>query len=537
MTEQQYYLDLGSWINTLASRGMLHRITRQIVKETELTSLVKLQFRGLSEDQRSGFYFANVINSKGARYGMGVATSIYAASNKMYALALQTEPNRDAIQKRWLEAQTNPIQPTSVSSGPVQDVVCMGKELLQDGNGLERLPIPVEVPGYSGQIRTTTYVVTKDRNTGWRNMGCYSGHVFGKTKILWEIGSNNHGFAQLKSWREVRKPMPVAIVIGGPPSFFYVAAAKLPYGTDELAVAGGLAQAPVELVKCKTIDLEVPAHAEIIIEGLVSPDNLEPGNAYGEFTGYMAIDVAMRPLFEVTCVTYRNNPTYVHIMSQFPPSESSKVRQVSLENIYLKFLTKDCGLPGVLDIAWHEMSQGQWCVIRIRKTNNALPWQLLNCAAGYDAKFGKFFIVVDEDIDANDLDSVLWALSWRVQPGRDTQVIHGRIPGLDLSAYRPDTSYQDRAWPGGIGSAAMLIDATEKFSYPPLSLPKRKYMEKALEIWTELGLPHLHLKDPWFAYSSGYWPKESEEDAQQVLSGDHYKIGEKLEKRQTKLET
>lgn len=519
----------------LEENDLLIHVKRPILKETELTPLVRIQFRGLPEEERKGFLFHDVRDSRGRRYGAKVATGVYSSSLRMYALGLMCDPTREAIGERWRKAQLEPIEPRIVSSAPVQEVVYSGSELLEDGKGLEALPIPVEVPGYSGQIRTTTQFISKDPETGWRNMGNYSGHHFGKTKLLWEINRGNHGILHWEAWRRRREPMPAAIIIGGPPVFFYVAAAKLPYGVDELAVAGGFAGEAIELVKCRTIDLEVPAQAEFVIEGLVSTEYMEPGNAFGEYTGYMATEVFMRPIFNVTCVTHREDPIYVHIMSQFPPSESSKVRKVSSENIYLKFLRDDCRLPGILDVAWHEMSQAQWCVIKIRKVSKAHPWQVLYAAASYDARWGKFFIVVDEDIDPHDVDSVIWAMSWRVQPARDVQIIKGRVPGLDLSAYRPTDPPEEKEFPRGGGSSAMLIDATTKHPYPPTSLPKEEYMRRALEIWRELGLPEPTLRQPWHGYELGYWTEEHEEDAELIIRGEHYKIGERLEKRRVKV--
>ncbi|MCS7142195.1 MAG: UbiD family decarboxylase [Aigarchaeota archaeon] len=528
---QRYYKDLREWLRVLEANDMLVRVTMPVRKETELTPLVRLQFRGLPDDQRKGFLFENVIDAKGRRYTTKVATGVYASSLKMYAMGVMAEPTNEGIGRKWEKAVKEPIEPKIVSSGPVQEVVYTGDQLLEDGKGIEALPIPVEVPGFSGQIRTSTHIITKTPDGKWRNMGNYSGHVFGKIKLLWEISRANHGWIHWNMWKEIKKPMPAAIVIGGPPIFFYVASAKLPYGVDELAVCGGFANEPIELVKCKTIDLEVPAHAEIIVEGMVSTEYMEPGNAFGEYTGYMATDVLYRPVFHVTAVTMRRDAIYVHIMSQFPPSESSKVRLVSSENLYYKYLKYDCKLPGILDVAWHEMSQAQWCVIRIKKVNNAHPWQVLHCAAGYDARWGKFYIVVDEDIDARDVDSVIWALSWRVQPDTDMLVIHGRIPGLDVSAYRPDSEPREKEYPGRIGSSAVLIDATTKYPYPPTSLPKKEFMERAIELWKELGLPELKLKSPWYGYNLGYWTKDHEMDAELLLKGEHYKIGERLEKK------
>lgn len=530
-----YYKDLRDWLQTLESNNKLVKVSEPMTKESDITSLVRLQFRGLPEEKRMGFLFENVVGADGSTYDTQVATGVYASSIQMYALGLQCEPTYEAVQQKWTEAQLKPVATKMVNEGPVQEIVTTGNDLLVDGKGIESLPIPVEVPGYSGQIRTSTHFISKDPHTGIRNMGNYSGHVFGKTKVLWEINRGNHGIIHWRYWKELGKEMPAAIVIGGPPSFFYLAAAKLPYGVDELTVAGGFANEPIEMVKCKTIDLEVPARSEIVIEGMVGIEYWEPGNAFGEYTGYMATDVMMRPVFTVTAVTSRKKPIYVHVMSQFPPSESSKVRQVSSDNVYFKFLKYDCKLPNILDVAWHEISQAQWCVIKIKKVNNAHPWQVLNCAAGYDARWGKFFIVVDEDVDARSTESVLWALGWRVQPARDTRIIQGKIPGIDLSAFRPEDSEEEKEYPGGVGSSGILIDATIKYPYPPTSLPRKEYMEKALKDWKRLGLPELSLIKPWYGYELGYWPEECEKDAEMVLKGEHYQIGERLAKLRKKV--
>ncbi len=530
-----YYRDLQDYLKTLDDHGKLFTIDSPVKKETDITTLARLQYRGLPENQRRGFLFTNVHDAKSRKFNIDVATGIYASSTELYALGLQCDPTRQAIAKKWENAQLHPVETEEVNSGAVQQIVVTGGDLLKDGNGIESLPIPVELPGFSGQIRTTTQIVTRDPETGIRNLGNYSAHVFGKTKLLWEINRGNQGIIHWNKWKKLGKPMPAAVIVGGPPSYFFVAAAKIPYGVDEFTIAGGFSGDPVQMVKCKTIDMEVPANADIVIEGLISTEYMEPGNAFGEYTGYMATDVWLRPVFDVTAVTMRKNPVFIHIMSQFPPSESSKVRQVSSENVYYKFLKFDAKVPGIIDIAWHEMSQAQWCVIKIKKMNKAHPWQVLNLASAYDSRWGKFFIVVDDDIDIRSLDSVIWAMSWRVQPARDVKIVTGKSPGLDPSAYSPGASHEEKEFPGGVGSSGMLIDATIKYPYPPTSLPKKEYMEAALNKWKELNLPQLSLVEPWYGYELGYWPEEFAKDAMEIVNGNHYDVGERLSKLREKV--
>ncbi len=533
-TETPYYKDLREYLDKLDKLGLLVHIKRPIVKEKELTSLVKLQFRGLPENRRRGFLFENVVDSNGKKYNMNVATGILASSPEMYALGMNCKP--EEVPAKWAAALQNPIPPVMVENAPVQEVVTMGDDLLKDGYGIEELPVPVDVPGFSGQIRSSfSAFITKDIETGIRNVGNYSAHLFGKTKVLWEIAKTNHGFVHWQKAKAKGKKLQAAVVIGATPNIAFTAMAKIPYGVDEFGVSGAIAGSPVELVKCKTVDIEVPANAEIVIEGEVSTEYMEPGNAFGEYTGYMATDVVSRPEFHITCVTHRKDAIFTHVISQFPPSESSVMRKIAYESVFLKFLKSDCNNPAVTDVALMEMSQARYIVVQLKKTHPAQPWQALYAATAFDPQYGKIVVAVDDDIDPRDHDSVIWAMSFAMQPHRDVRIVRGKYPELDLSAYSPDAPRVDKDFPEAQGSGAMLIDATRKFPYPPTSLPKKEYMEKAIEIWKEEGLPDLDLKEPWYGQAFGYWPEEYQDDAEKIVSGKQYEVGRRLEKLREKV--
>jgi 4-hydroxy-3-polyprenylbenzoate decarboxylase len=312
----------------------------------------------------------------------------------------------------------------------------------------------------------------------------------------------------------------------------YVATAKLPYGVDEYTVAGGIAGEPVELVKCQTVDIEVPANAEIVIEGIMPTDYQEREAPFGEYTGYMGMD-AINPVLNITCIMHRKKPILNAFISQFPPSESSKLRQVGTEAVFYKFLKHDCNIPGIISVAFHESGgSAEYVVVSMRKTHGSQAWQVLNGAAALVPTIGKIIIVVDEDIDPRDPDSVNWALSFRMQPHRDVRITQGKVSGLDPSS-APLTD-PERRYPPPTGTSAILIDATRKWPYPPVSLPRKEFMEKARQIWEELGLPKLTPKVPWYGYSLGHWTAEHEEEAQLALKGEHYITGEKLERKKIK---
>lgn len=527
MKAASYYKSLRELIEVLDQKGKLITVSRPILKESELMPLVRLQFRGLPEKDRKGFLFENVIGASGKRYEASVAVGVLAASREIYGLGMMCEP--DQIGEKWTKAIIHPIPPVLVDSAPCQEEVHMGQDL--DDEGLDDLPIPVNTPGFSGTMRTTaSHVVTKDPETGIQNCGCYGGKILDRKIIGLAIGPTHHGSIHWMKCKEKGIPMDVAIVVGAPPNVAYTSVTSLPYGVDELAVASGIAGEPLEVVKCKTVDLMVPAHAEIVIEGKASIERRVGSASFGEYTGYMCSGAESRDYFmEVTCITHRRKPVFNVFLSQMPPSESSKVSQVGFEVAYFKHLKYDCNIPGVLEVAFPESAGGRnMCIIRMKKRNPSEVWQALSAANAFSADRAKIIIAVDDDIDPKDPDAVNWAMTFRMQPHRDLHVIRGRTGGLDYSAYRPDDTSADRRYPDGQGASALLIDATLKWPYPPTSLPKREFMENAVKIWQELNLGPLTLKAPWFGYNLGYWTKEDEENAELLVKGDYRAVGRKF---------
>lgn len=524
-----YYKDLREHIKALEARGKLTRIKREINKNTELMPLVRCQFRGLPESARKAFLFENVVDSKGKRYKFPVLVGAHAASREIYSVGMMCES--DKINEAWAKALGHPIEPKLVDRGPVHEEVHLGDNLLVHG-GLDEFPTPISTPGFdNAPYLTCVNWVSKDPETGIRNIGNYRAMIKSDTRTGIEPSSGQDLRTQWEKCRKMGKPLPAAIVIGASPIIGLVSVAKFPYESDEYAVAGGVAGEPIEIVKCKTVDLEVPATAEIVIEGEIPTHALEREAPFGEFTGYMGTTM-LNPYFNVTCITHRRDAIYAAFISQFPPSESSVLRGVAYEATLTKHLRSDCGMP-VLEVALHESSGASaYCVIKIKKSHPSQAWQVLHAAAGLPPPVRKFIIVVDEDINPRDADAVNWALSFRVQPDRDMRVTQGMIGWLDPST-TPDEETVE--YPVPSGCSALLIDATTKWAYPPVSLPKREYMEKAMQIWEEEGLPRLTMKEPWHGYTLGRWTNENEEEAQLAVKGEHYKTGEKLANQRIKL--
>jgi 4-hydroxy-3-polyprenylbenzoate decarboxylase len=228
----------------------------------------------------------------------------------------------------------------------------------------------------------------------------------------------------------------------------------------------------------------------------------------------------------------RRNPIYVAFLSQFPPSESSKIRGTASEGVVRKRL-QAAGLDNVLDVALHE-SGGSWgyLVVKIAKQGDGDFDRIIN-ALRLGADVGKVLVVVDEDVDARDPDSVNWAMSFRIQPHRDVKVVDsntmGLVPPEEWAEARGALVKKARA-------SVLCIDATRPWPYKPTSLPRREFMEHALELWQRLELPPLQLKAPWFGYELGYWSDRNREEAELALQGKHFEIGQRAARQRKRLD-
>jgi 4-hydroxy-3-polyprenylbenzoate decarboxylase len=518
-----YYKDLREFLGVLERHGKLTRITKPLRKETEIGPLMWLQYRGLAEAEWKSFLFEKVIDVKGRSYEPKVLIGPYAASREVFALGMMCKP--EEINEKWARSMAHPIEPVEVKEAPVQEVVMQGDKL-----DASWLPLVVDEPGFSGTARTTTQFITKDPDSGIRNVGHYSAHLRGKKKMFFGVGHGQGAYVHWQKCKAKGKPLELAIVIGATPNISYVSSAKVSYDIDELTLAGGIAGESVPLVKCKTVDLEVPATAEIVIEGVAVMDRMEPYTAYGDYPGYM-FKADYCPNFEVTCLTHRKDPIFVTHLVGYTVQDCNIEGAVVSEATMYKHLKYNCGFS-VLDVVFHQSGGGNnYLVIQMKKRFASEPWQAMHAATAYNAYAGKVTIAVDEDIDPRDPEAVNWALCFSMQPQKDVKFLSDRWCGLDPSACPPDQESQFFS----SSSSAMLIDATRKFGFPPVGLPRKEYMENAIKLWREMGLPELKLRSPWYGYELGNWTKEDREYADLIVRGEYFALGEKLAEREKRV--
>lgn len=507
------FRDLRAALAALEAQDLLFRVREPVDKDTELMPMVRWQYRGLPEARRRAFLFERVRG-----YDAPVVVGVLGGSRQVFAAAM--ECGVDEVLDRLAHGQAHPMEPVLVEprTAPCKEVVLRGADLLGEGGGLLRLPIPISTPGFDpAPYLTSPYVVTKDPETGVRNVGTYRLMLKGPDRTGFFVHPEQHNGRHWLKWKERGQPMPAAVAIGTQPVIGMCSAAKLPYGLDEFAVAGGIQGQAVELVRCETVDLEVPACSEIVLEGLVTTDWMEPEAPFGEFSGYMG-GRQLHPVFHISCITHRRQPIYQAFLSQYPPSESSKLREIMFSAIYLKALRQH--VPATRDVAFHESGGSRAViVVQLDRRTAAEPWQALHAANALDSQTGKVIVAVDADIDPRDADAVLWAIAYRMQPHLDVQILTGKSSMEDPSAAPPDAPQADFAYPPPRGASVMLIDATRKWAYPPVSLPARPFMERARALWERAGLPELEPRSPWFGTDLGWWGDESRTEAALAVEG------------------
>src|SRR5262245_31948205 len=376
--------DMQSHLALLEAEGLLTRIDRPIDKDTELHPLSRWQFQGgLPESERRAFLFTNVVDGSGRRYDMPVAVGALAASADIYALGMGRPA--EEIETAWTQALAHPIAPTRVTSPPCQEVVITGDDLRGPGKGLAALPVPVSTPGFdAAPCLTATLCVTRDPDSGIRNIGPYRAQPKASDRLGGRMASRIGGAGAYLHWqkyRKLKKPMPCAIVIGCAPVLWFTGPQKLAIDMDEMAVAGALMGESVRVAKCVTIDAEVPADSEIVIEGLIDPDLLEPEGPFGESHGHVARE-DFNMSMQVTAITHRRNPVFVSIVSQVTPSESSVAKRVAYEPMFLAHLRDQLGIKGIKRVVLHEALTNIRKVILLQFARGTQGTEVRRCLQG-----------------------------------------------------------------------------------------------------------------------------------------------------------
>jgi 4-hydroxy-3-polyprenylbenzoate decarboxylase len=388
------------------------------------------------------------------------------------------------------------LMPNTVKEGPCQEVVYRGDEV-----NLGRLPVLTCWPLDGGPFITLPLVFTRDPVSGRRNAGMYRLQVYDErtTGMHWHL--HKDAAEQFRAAGGGRPARPaalegspvvagrpagagrfeVAVAIGADPAVTYAATAPLPRMLDEMLLAGFLRGKPVDMVKCLTVDVEVPAHAEIVLEGYVEPGEIRTEGPFGDHTGYYSL-ADQYPVFHLTAMTHRQNPIYAATIVGVPPQEDAFIGKAT-ERLFLPLLQMQ--LPEVVDMDLPVEGVFHNCaILSVRKAYPLHARKLMHAVWGLgQMQFTKTVLVVDEDVDVHDYAEVAWRAFNNVDPERDVLLTQGPLDALDHSS------------PTAHWGAKMGIDATRKWpeeghprEWPPDIVMSPEVVARVDELWPRLGL-------------------------------------------------
>ena len=478
--------DLREFIRALEKNGQLKRINIEVDPELEISEITDR----VSKQHGPALLFENVrghsmpvlINAMGTRERMKLALGVsdYSEIAERIVELTDVKSPQGLIEKIKMIprlADLSKMFPKVVRDGPCKErILTEGKFSLFD------FPIIKCWPEDAGRFITLPLVFTRNPETGKRNCGMYRMQVYDETTtgMHWQIHKDGAGhFRTLR--RSGGGRLDVAVAIGADPVTVFAAILPLPEELDEMMIAGFLRQQPVEMVKCETVDVEVPASAEIVLEGYVDSSEKRIEGPFGDHTGYYSLEDEF-PVFHVTCITHRKKPIYQTIIVGKPPQEDCWMAE-AIEHIFLPLMQRQ--FSEVVD--YHLPFAGVFhnlMIVSIRKNYPGHARRVMNGVWSLpQAMFTKCIIVVDDDTNVRDMNEVTWRVLNNIDPERDIQFMLGPVDQLDHSSRLPN-----------FGSK-MGIDATRKWKSEGFDRPWPRELQMSDEVrkridrlWPRLGL-------------------------------------------------
>lgn len=485
------YHDLRDFIEQLERQGELKRIGMPVSPRLEMTEIcdrvLRAQGPALLFEKPAGFDMPVLANLFGTpqRVAMGMGEDSVDALRevgKLLAYLKEPEPPKglkDMWDKLPVLKQVLHMAPKVLSSAPCQEVVQEGTDV-----DLARLPVQTCWPGDAGPLITWGLTVTRGPSKARQNLGIYRQQVIGRNKLIMRWLAHRGGALDFRDHAQANPgtPFPVAVALGADPATILGAVTPVPDTLSEYQFAGLLRGAKTELVKCLGSDLQVPASAEIVLEGAIHPDETALEGPFGDHTGYYN-EQERFPVFTVERLTLRRNPIYHSTYTGKPPDEPA-ILGVALNEVFVPLLTKQ--FPEIVDFYLPpEGCSYRMAVVSMRKQYPGHARRVMFGVWSFLRQFmyTKIIVVTDDDVDVRDWKEVIWALTTRVDPARDTLLVeHTPIDYLDFAS--PVS---------GLGSK-MGIDATNKWpGETQREWGKPIAMDAAVkrrvdEIWGQLGL-------------------------------------------------
>ena len=479
------YQNLRDFIRALEKQGELKRIPFEVDTELEITEFadraVKQGGPALLFEKPKGSSMPVLINSMASMRKMEIAMEVDSvdevAARIVEFLELTKQKPEGMLGKLKMLpklAEMGSFFPKTVTKAPCQEVV------QTEGFSLFDIPVLKCWPEDGGRYITLPMVFSKNPETGKRNCGMYRIQVYDErtTGMHWQ--THKQGAEHFR--RTTGPRMDVAVAIGCDPATMYSAILPLPPELDEMLIAGFLRNEAVEMVKCKTVDIEVPAHSEIVLEGYVTLGELRTEGPFGDHTGFYSL-ADEYPVFHVTCITRRKDPIYATTIVGPPPMEDFYMGK-AIERIFLPLMRLQ--LPEVRDICmpaegvFHNL-----ILVSIRKSYPGHARKVMSAIWGLgQAMFSKCIVIVDEEVDVQNVSEVAWRAFNNIDPERDIQFTLGPVDSLDHASRL--VNYGSK----------MGVDATRKWpgegftrQWPPVIKMTDAVKQRVDELWKKAGLP------------------------------------------------
>jgi 4-hydroxy-3-polyprenylbenzoate decarboxylase len=465
-------MDLRSFISLCEKEGELKRIKPEVDWDLEMSHIAKLN------EERGG---PALLFEKVKGYPSPVLSSVCTTTSRL-ALIMSMPKNTSLVElmREWVKRTANKKPPKFVASGPCKENVLKGDQI-----NLLKFPVPKVFPKDGGRFfGTTAYTISKDPESGWLNVGVYRLQVLDEKTLGAQFIKGKHADIMLQKYKSLKKPMPVIVAIGGDPLMFLMGAARLPAFESEYDFGGAIRGEPIEVTKGETIDLPVPANAEIVVEGEVDPETTRPEGPFGEYTGYYSgIGSTPRNFIKIHCITHRNNPIFWFTTVGRAVTDTHMTMALTYGSTLWQQL-EVMRIPGIKAVYCPPEGAGRFvAIISVKQMYPGHANQVGTAAISTEmGAYGlKTVIVVDEDIDPWDLPRVLWALSFRFQPSRAQIINRGRSTPLDPSLPIDERDITSR----------IIMDATIPFEWKEKPVPielDANMIKKIKAKWSELGL-------------------------------------------------
>jgi 4-hydroxy-3-polyprenylbenzoate decarboxylase len=418
----------------------------------------------------------------GCPRGFRLIMNVFAGKRRNMTLGFPDHLSKQELSRAFFEhyvKKQQRVSPEIVDDGPVFENTLTGNQI-----DITQFPAPVWHAYDGGRyIGTGGYSVTMDPDERWVNVGCYRAMIQDRKSVGLLIVPGKHGYMHREKYFSRGERMPIALIVGGDPLFFYVAGTEHPYGVSEFDVVGGMRGAPVKLVRGKVTGLPFPANAEIVLEGFLDPQNYKKEGPFGEWTGYYAGGSSPQPVIDVQAVYHRNDPIILGVPPLGGGSDEMARYRAVIRSAMLQQELADAGVPDVTQVWCHEVGASRMLhgiAIKQRYPGQAKQVGVLAASCGSSVYGCKFIIVVDDDVDASNFEQLMWAMATRCDPAGSMDILHRmRTSPADplLTAEQRETK--------DLTNSRVVIDATRPFEwrdkFPKVNAPSPEISRKAME--------------------------------------------------------